>query len=787
MYPQAVTFRGPIVPPNLFYDKVLRVSGWELTSFEITKFTKALPQFAPRDTLWYTDTGNFIHRTNWSNLIIVSVPEEYQIEECINRLNESPVVDYAEPNYGITSNRQGGDEFTPNDRRFHKQWNMKNQQIFGGQENMDVKATFAWAKTTGNPIYRVGIVSGSGVYGDHEDLMNKLVAWDPDDHRSNHATIMAGIIGAVGNNNLGIAGMDWNNRITSRVFEFGNVASCVDAIDRAMNDNVKVINNSWGWRSGWSTSIKVALQEAWKSNILLVHANPTDYSPGLIPNVYGSYLTQIASFNWSGVRSNFFVINPYTDLSAPGGDDSENDYELILSTLTPSGTGGREDEQEQVVGSQYTHTGNPISAASPPKDRYGWNYGTSSAAAHVSGMATLLLAYNDQLGRYPSLYNYDLEWIMKLSADSMGSQKEIYGHGRLNAKKALSLLEEPYQLVHHTANLNQEGDSSRLVYFDSDPFPPGHRSHGWGANWYLVTCYKLEGSYTPPVAYDGNPWAWLSQTGYSGLDPAAENYEGVNESISPTHVSLSTYFWRIDYIWNGSIWLPQGDWAPYPPEELELVGMSILGKAPPLPPTAPTGLWGAYNPLTESVDLEWDRNPEFQQVDYYQLDRSDEDGEFYILQRKIWDPGSGDKVEWIDREIEPGLEFYRYRVKAHNSQGWGPYCSPIIVWIEEGPLRGGGEESVPSELTLEPNYPNPFNPSTQIRFGLPANSRVRMQIMNIRGQTVRVLVDEDTPAGWHTVTWDGKNESGRDVASGIYLYIIEADNKRILKRMTIIR
>ena len=59
--------------------------------------------------------------------------------------------------------------------------------------------------------------------------------------------------------------------------------------------------------------------------------------------------------------------------------------------------------------------------------------------------------------------------------------------------------------------------------------------------------------------------------------------------------------------------------------------------------------------------------------------------------------------------------------------------------------------------------------------------------MNIRGETVRILVDEEMEAGWHTVTWDSKNEGGSQVASGIYLYLIEADGKKILKKMTLIR
>jgi|GEM_PF-2188320 len=205
------------------------------------------------------------------------------------------------------------------------------------------------------------------------------------------------------------------------------------------------------------------------------------------------------------------------------------------------------------------------------------------------------------------------------------------------------------------------------------------------------------------------------------------------------------------------------------------------------PVTAPTGLFGVYFAPGHGgpkVHLEWNRNPSGQGVDKYWLERAVEEGEFITISKTIPDPGSGSTVEY-DNWNPPEAEYLRYRVKAHNDYGWGPSCSPVIV--ELGPFKSSYEESVPTRLKLEPNYPNPSNTFTHIRFGLPQTTNVRLRVMNVRGQTVRVLIDEIIPAGWHTVTWDGKNDAGIDVASGIYLYMIEVDNKKILKKMTIIR
>jgi hypothetical protein len=92
---------------------------------------------------------------------------------------------------------------------------------------------------------------------------------------------------------------------------------------------------------------------------------------------------------------------------------------------------------------------------------------------------------------------------------------------------------------------------------------------------------------------------------------------------------------------------------------------------------------------------------------------------------------------------------------------------------------------VPASYSLEQNYPNPFNPSTRIEYGLPVHSKVRIIVYNILGMEVNRLVDEVKPAGYYTVSWNGKNARGESVASGIYIYkMISEDvkgNKKFMK------
>jgi len=97
------------------------------------------------------------------------------------------------------------------------------------------------------------------------------------------------------------------------------------------------------------------------------------------------------------------------------------------------------------------------------------------------------------------------------------------------------------------------------------------------------------------------------------------------------------------------------------------------------------------------------------------------------------------------------------------------------------------ENNKASTFKLERNFPNPFNPETVIKFNLPEASRVSLNVYNILGQIVRVLVDEELPAGLHSVVWDGKNGQASDVASGVYFYRIKAGDFESTMRMTLLR
>ena len=95
----------------------------------------------------------------------------------------------------------------------------------------------------------------------------------------------------------------------------------------------------------------------------------------------------------------------------------------------------------------------------------------------------------------------------------------------------------------------------------------------------------------------------------------------------------------------------------------------------------------------------------------------------------------------------------------------------------EGELHalGSAEEiSLPQTFALLQNFPNPFNASTAIEYQLPEALEVEVIVYDLLGQEVRRLMDGKVEAGCHSVLWDGRDSSGRDVASGIYLYRLQA-------------
>jgi hypothetical protein len=115
------------------------------------------------------------------------------------------------------------------------------------------------------------------------------------------------------------------------------------------------------------------------------------------------------------------------------------------------------------------------------------------------------------------------------------------------------------------------------------------------------------------------------------------------------------------------------------------------------------------------------------------------------------------------------------------------FWNPWVVVMSPVEQEEEDLNQLPKEFELSQNYPNPFNPATVIEYALPKSSDVKIKIYNILGQEVRNLVNERQEAGYKIIGWDGKDDQGREISSGIYFYRIVAGNFVKAKKMVLLK
>jgi hypothetical protein len=97
------------------------------------------------------------------------------------------------------------------------------------------------------------------------------------------------------------------------------------------------------------------------------------------------------------------------------------------------------------------------------------------------------------------------------------------------------------------------------------------------------------------------------------------------------------------------------------------------------------------------------------------------------------------------------------------------------------------DAQLPHILVLYPNYPNPFNPVTTLRYDLPENSLVNITIYDMLGRKVRTILNQQQDPGYKSLIWDATNDYGKPVSAGIYLYQIQAGEYITTKKMVLLK
>ncbi len=356
----------------------------------------------------------------------------------VSSLRANTDVVYAEPNYILQV------QVIPNDPQFGEQWPLWNigQTVLGltGTQGADIGSSFAWEWTTGSRDHVVAVLD-TGVDQTHPDLINNLWAapvgftvqlggrtfacpagtrgfnvikrtCDPsDDNR--HGTQMAGVIGADGNNALGIAGVNWIASVMAVKFldakGSGTTSNAIDALEFAVQAkskglaNVRVITASWGDHVN-SRALMDAVERAYKYDILVVAAAGNQGSNNDLSSFYpASYpLPNVISVAATGNQDTLYSQSNYgpnsVHLGAPGA--------FLLSTALNGG--------------------------------YDYGTGSSLAAAHVAGAAVLVLSYCRDLG------TADLRDMLLVNVQPLASLAGlVITRGRLSTEHAIGACDRP--------------------------------------------------------------------------------------------------------------------------------------------------------------------------------------------------------------------------------------------------------------------------------------------------------------------------------------------------------
>ncbi len=382
---------------------------------------QVLVRFKPAASVW-TKAASLgmlrarpVSRIAALDLYTVEIDPASNVEEMVEVLGRNPNVMYAQPNYVYRA------QVTPNDPLFGYQYALfnKGQQIGWipgspvGNPNADIKAPQGWEETTGSSSVIIAIVD-TGIDLTHPDLKNKVVgtgrdfvngdAVAADDH--GHGTMVAGVAGAETDNGEGIAGVGWRCRLLPvKVLDAlgqGTEDRVIQGLLWAAENGAKVISLSFG-QPATGQALKDALERIVETYGAVVisptgNDNTAVYSPASID----AYVLAVAATDHNDARWVSSNYGAAVDVAAPG-------YQIF--TTYPVA----------------------FSAGSIP---YRFQDGTSLAAAHVAGLAGLILSLK------PTLTPAQVMGILRYSADDVNAalykgRDEFIGWGRINMEKAL--------------------------------------------------------------------------------------------------------------------------------------------------------------------------------------------------------------------------------------------------------------------------------------------------------------------------------------------------------------
>jgi len=193
--------------------------------------------------------------------------------------------------------------------------------------------------------------------------------------------------------------------------------------------------------------------------------------------------------------------------------------------------------------------------------------------------------------------------------------------------------------------------------------------------------------------------------------------------------------------------------------------------------------------FAEDMTLDWEIGG-----DGYGEEPHNVTGEIYMLYPLRWinlDSSSGNLEDGEDVEITMNFDTNDIEEGIHTCDivitcdSWDTKIINVVLNLTNGDDNNSSE--LPEAVTLNGNYPNPFNPETEIKFQLPDNTDIILSVYNLKGQLVRTLVNSNLPGGSHSIIWDGKTNNSEMVGSGVYFYKLTAGETSKTRKMILLK
>jgi len=198
-----------------------------------------------------------------------------------------------------------------------------------------------------------------------------------------------------------------------------------------------------------------------------------------------------------------------------------------------------------------------------------------------------------------------------------------------------------------------------------------------------------------------------------------------------------------------------------------------------LSPDPPTGLAGDYNYPPGELLITWDESTEAD-LSHYAVYKGNSESFVPSPSNRI---GAPEDTTFVDSSFDPNVSNY-YKISAwdiHENESRYSLLRPEEI------TGAGAVPAVPAITALEQNVPNPFNPLTLIRFAVASPGWVELRVYDVVGRPVRKLAEGTRAVGRYEVTWDGRDDDGVSVASGVYMYELRAPGRVESKKMVLLK